>query len=72
MFFYAKGNVKNVLKKESIKKIAQIVARKKIDKQIQNKKIKQEYKTTNFSNIPGDNQELFDLYIQKYIGSQPI
>jgi len=57
MFFYVKGNVKNVLKKESIKKIAQIVAkknaqivaRKKIDKQIQNKKIKQK-------------QELFDLY----------
>ena len=54
MFFYVKGNVKNVLKKESIKKIAQIVARKKLDKQIQNKKIKQEYKTTNFLNIPGE------------------
>ena len=44
MFFYIKDNVKHVFKKESITKIAQIVAKKKIDKQIQNIKKKNNLK----------------------------
>ena len=49
MFSYIiKDNVKHVFKKESITKIAQIVAKKKIDKQIQNKKLNKNIKTKNY------------------------